>query len=176
MKNIFLNKISRYFLIGVCAMSFFSMMFVKKTYANDINMVRAFAGFIRHIHLNVDTVNNGNGLCVIGTDDISIQIKSLFEHSDFYRELGEEINRDRDYSECQVIYVARSKEKESKYVAQFFSDKGALTIGVFPGFVLDGGMMSIDIARRNFELSVNELAIKKSGVKIDSAITSLIVR
>ena len=59
---------------------------------------------------------------------------------------------------------------------QFFNKKGALTIAMFPGFIADGGMMHVSIGRRNFELTVNEMAIKRSGIKIDSSIISLIVR
>lgn len=150
-------------------------------YGNDAHATRgdsyknrAFAGFIKHIYSNVQTVKNGSDLCIFGNDEISLQLKSLDDNKSVVY-IGDEIDSKKSYNKCRVIYIAKNKEKESKYSVNFFNDRGSLTIAIFPGFVTDGGMMSIDIGRRNFELFINDVAIKKSGVKINSSIAALIV-
>lgn len=145
-----------------------------KAYASDINQVRAFSGFINYIYKNIDTTNNGGNFCIFGSDDISLHIGAIVKKENMIV-IGEEINLKIDYSKCRIIYIAKNKVKDAKYYAQFFSDKGALTLGIFDGFVADGGMMSVGIGRRNFELTVNGSLVKKSGVKIGSSIASLIV-
>ena len=167
--NIFRNA-----LIVIVTTIFVAIYSSGRVYASDINQVIAFSGFINHIYTNIDTSKNGDDFCIFGSDDVSLYISTIVKKENIIA-IGEEINLKIDYSKCKVIYVAKNKEKDAKYYAQFFSDKGALTLGLFHGFVADGGMMSIGIGRRNFELTVNGPLLKKSGVKIDSSIASLIV-
>ncbi len=174
MKSSLLHNVSCYLRIVLVAAIVALTLNIKGSYAANIAQVRAFAGFIAHIYQNTDTANNGNGFCVFGSDDISLQILTMLDKR-VVKELGERIDRKRNYNECRVIYIAKNKEKDAKHSVQFFNEKGALTIATFRGFVADGGMMSVQIGRRNFELTVDELAIKKSGVKIDSSVASLIV-
>ena len=155
-------------------MASISLFVTSKAKAN-IAQNRAFAGFINTVYLNVDAVNNGNHLCIFGVDEISLQLRSVVKR-EWLKNIGEEVDPNSDYNECRVIYIAKNKEKNAKHSVQFFNDKGALTIATFSGFVADGGMMNVSVGRRNFELTANEMKIKKSGVKIDPSIISLIVR
>ena len=154
-------------------MASISLFVTSKAKAN-IAQNRAFAGFINTVYLNVDAVNNGNHLCIFGVDEISLQLRSVVKR-EWLKNIGEEVDPNSDYNECRVIYIAKNKEKNAKHSVQFFNDKGALTIATFSGFIADGGMMNIEIGRRNFELRVNELMIKRSGIKLDSSVISLII-
>lgn len=167
MITIYRRYIFRIFILLI--FSFFSI----NVGATDVNRNKAFAGFIKHIHSNTKTVRGGSDFCIFGSDEVSLRIKSMANKN--FVDLGDEIDYDKDYSNCRVIYIAKNKEKEAKYSVNFFNDKGALTIAIFPSFISDGGMMSIDIGRRNFELLVNDMVLKKFGVKIDSSIAALIV-
>lgn len=141
--------------------------------ATDINKNKAFAGFIKHIYDNINTLRGGKNFCIFGSDEISFRLKSIVNKD--FEDLGEEINKSRNYSNCKVIYIAKSKEKEARYSVEYFNKVGSLTIAVFPNFISDGGMMSVDIGRRNFEILINDVALKEFGVRIDSSIAALIV-
>ena len=134
---------------------------------------KALAGFIEHIYGNVTTSRSGTNLCIFGSDGIALRLKSSIGKE--FIDLGEDIDPIKDYKDCKVVYIARSKQKEAKYSVNFFNDKGVLTIAVFSSFISDGGMMSVEIGRRNFELSVNDIVLKEFGIRIDSSIAALIV-
>lgn len=142
-------------------------------YSSDDIRDKALAGFIEHIYSNVTTSRSGNNLCIFGSDGIALRLKANIDKN--FIDLGEDIDPARDYKDCKVVYIARSKEKEAKYSVNFFNEKGVLTIAVFPSFIADGGMMSVEIGRRNFELLANDIMLNKFGVKIDSSIAALIV-
>lgn len=142
-------------------------------YSSDDIRDKALAGFIEHIHGNVTTSRSGSNLCIFGSDGIALRLKGNISKN--FIDLGEDIDPVKDYKDCKVVYIARSKEKEVKYSVNFFNDKGVLTIAVFSSFIADGGMMSVEIGRRNFELSVNDIALKEFGIRIDSSIAALIV-
>lgn len=168
------NTLRRFLLVSLvtcCAVFGYSKASV---HATEADKARAFAGFIKHIYLNTKTTKNGNNFCIFGSDEVSVQISSIIPRGSI-NDVGDEIDIERNYNECRVIYISKNKEKDAKYSTKFFNNKGALTIATFAGFTVDGGMMSVEVGRRNFELTVNELAMKEFGVKIDSSIVSLIV-
>lgn len=132
----------------------------------------ALAQFIKLIYVNTETVNKGDRVCLYGSDSISLQVVS--EESVII--LDENGKGDKQkYKKCRIIYVARNKEKLVKSFVESLNKSGALTMAAFSNFVNDGGMMFIDIGRRDFELTVNASTFKASGVKLDSSITGLII-
>jgi hypothetical protein len=48
-------------------------------------------------------------------------------------------------------------------------------VSTFNSFVDNGGMMFVDVGRRDFELTINSQTFKASGVKLDSSIMALII-
>ncbi len=156
-------------------MTFVALLFYSKQLkANEGDFNAAFANFIKLVYVNVETVEKSNRFCIFGSDDISLQIIPLIDKN-VLEILNENIDPKRSYKKCRVVYVAKSKQKVVKSAIVPLNKSGALTIATFNSFVNDGGMFSVDVGRRNFELTVNSLTFKESGVKIDSSIIGLIV-
>ncbi len=141
--------------------------------AHDPEVSQAFASFIETMHASVQTVNKSSSICIYGSDDISLRMQSqnkLVVILDVNT-----ASKKNYYGECRIIYVAKDSEKFVKSFIETLNRSGALTVAAFDSFVNDGGMVFIDLGRRDFELTVNSQAFKKSGVKLDSAITALII-
>ena len=141
--------------------------------AYDPEVSQAFASFIETMYLGVQTVNKSSSICIYGSDDISLRIQSQGRDVIF---LDTDIASKKNYyGSCRIIYVAKDNEKFVKSFIGTFNRSGALTVAVFDSFVNDGGMVFVDLGRRDFELTVNSQAFKKSGAKLDSSISALII-
>jgi hypothetical protein len=55
------------------------------------------------------------------------------------------------------------------------TEKKILTIAIFEGFTNMGGMIQIQLGRRNFELTVSPKLLRAAGVKLDVLATNLII-
>jgi hypothetical protein len=53
--------------------------------------------------------------------------------------------------------------------------KKILTIAIFDGFTEIGGMLQVQMGRRNFELTLNSKAVKESGIRLNALSTSLVI-
>lgn len=134
---------------------------------------KAFAEFIQVLYSNTQAANKGSHLCVYGNDDVSSRIEAKNVSMVF---LDDNVHsKNNRYKECRIIYVAKDKEKFVKSFIDVFNKSGALTLAVFDSFVNNGGMLFIDLGRRDFELVVNAKAFKASGIRLDSAFTGLII-
>lgn len=139
----------------------------------DPELAQAFASFIETMAGSVQTVNRGATICLYGNDDVTLRIQSRGKSVIFLdADIASKKNR---YSECRIIYVAKDNEKFVKSFIGVFNKSGALTVAAFDSFVNDGGMVFVDLGRRDFELTVNAKVFRASGVKLDSSVTGLII-
>lgn len=144
-----------------------------KALAYDPEVSQAFASFIETMFISVQTTNKGSAICVYGNDDIALRIQSQGKAAVFLNDdIASKKNR---YHDCRVIYVAKDNEKFVKSFIGTLNKSGALTVAAFDSFVNDGGMVFVDLGRRDFELTVNSQSFKSSGAKLDSSITALII-
>lgn len=141
----------------------------QKTFAYD-ETSKAFGDFIEAFYNGVQTTSKDNLICLYGSDDIASYLIS----KDKIKNLDEHLTT-KSVHACRVIYVAKNKERFVKSFAGALSQSGAVNIATFESFVDNGGMIFVDIGRRDFELTVNAKAFKASGAKLDSAIVALIV-
>ncbi len=152
-------------------MSVFLSFLTRPAMSADRGFDEALAQFLEGVYLNTETVTNSDKFCLYGSDGITIY---LLGKNDTV--VLDDVSGDKSkYKKCRIIYVAKNKEKLVKSFVESMNKSGALTISTFPNFVSDGGMLFVDVGRRNFELTVNVMSFKKSGVKIDSSITGLII-
>lgn len=128
----------------------------------------AFASFIRDL-ANTTQVKHSGVFCSIGDDEIlkvmAIQDKAL-------------INLDHDpakLSSCKFVYVSQNKRKSFKSEIDKFTKSKILTIAVFDGFTESGGMIQVQMGRRNFELVVNMKEVKEAGIRLNSLVSDLII-
>lgn len=139
---------------------------------DDDDISKALADFISTLMLNTQTVNRGTSLCIYGSDDIS---QYLVNKEKISSVLDEDISKKHSYKHCRIIYIAKNKEKYVRSFIDILNQAGAPTVATFESFVNNGGMIFVDIGRRDFELTVNSQSFKASGAKIDSSIMALIV-
>ena len=133
----------------------------------DNDEALAFASFIQELVHKTQTVKPGV-ICSIGNDEIS---RIISQEKNF-------INLDTDGSKvasCKAIYIAMGREKNIKSDLLKFSNNRILTIAVFDGFIENGGMLQVQMGRRNFELILNAKTLKESGIKLSPLVTDLII-
>lgn len=144
------------------------MLFAGRCFADDMD--EAFAGFLKGLYVNSKTVYGGNKLCFYGRDGVSVALADkVGRKNTVFVEDGS------NCSKCRIIYIARSKERFAKSFVSNSVQDGVLTVALFPDFVKDGGMMIVEPGRRNFEVIVNNVGLRASGVVLDSSIADLIV-
>lgn len=151
-----------------------SVILFAKSFANEAQYYTAFARFIKLIYQNTESANMSDKFCVFGYDDVSIRFSSIIDKKQLIF-LPEDLDENKSYSQCRVIYYAKSKMRVTKYSMNILNKSKSLTVAIFNDFVSDGGMIFVDVGRRNFELIVNSDIFKKSKVRLDSSITGLIV-
>lgn len=143
----------------------------QKSFAYD-EMSKAFGDFIEALYNSTQTTNRENLICLYGSDDVASYL--------VFKEKIKVIKEDdqltvKSIANCRVIYVAKSRERFVKSFVGAFNQSGAINVATFESFVDNGGMIFIDLGRRDFELTVNAKAFKASGAKLDSAIAALII-
>lgn len=134
----------------------------------DSDEVFSFGGFINDLVGTAQILKHGS-FCVFGSDEIS---KVLFNLDKNIIDLNRDLTK---YETCKAIYIAQGTEKIARNELVKFNKSKILTIAVFDGFTEIGGVVRVEMGRRNFELTVNSKAMKEAGIKLNSLATSLIV-
>ncbi len=142
----------------------------QKVFAFD-ETAKAFADFIEALYISTQTANKEPSICIFGSDDISTYL-STKEKSKI---IPEDASISKSANGCRVVYIAKSKEKLVKSFIGAFNQSKTVTIANFDSFVNNGGMIFVDLGRRDFELTVNFKTFKASGARLDSAIAALII-
>lgn len=131
-------------------------------------MATAYAGFIRDLVGTTQISKNGT-ICVFGSDEIS---KMLLHQSSKYINL--DLSPDK-YTSCKAIYIAQGMEKGLRSEVDKFNQDKIMTIAIFEGFIESGGMVQVQLGRRNFELLLNSKDIKSSGIRLSALALSLVI-
>jgi len=154
--------------VKIITLFFFLFAFDSYARSFDSDEVFAFGGFINDMVKTAQTSKTGP-FCVLGNDEIGKVILDLDKNT-----VDLEMHP-RKYDACRAIYIAQSKEKTLRNEMTKFSKSKILTIAVFEDFTEVGGMVRVDMGRRNFELTVNSKGMKESGIKLNSLAMSLVV-
>ncbi len=137
--------------------------------AFEAELSQAFAEFILVLYSNTQSVNrSATNICLYGTDEVASRLSSD-------NRVVSIDDKARNFKNCRLIYIAKDKEKFMKSSVNSMNQSGALTIGIFNSFVVNGGAVLVDLGRRDFELTINAQSLKTSGAKLDSSIIALIV-
>lgn len=128
----------------------------------------AYASFIRAIAETTYVPKEG-GICGFGNDEIS---KIIADQNNGYMSLD---NDPKKFSSCKIIYVAQGMQKGLGVEIRKFNDSNIMTIAVFEGFVESGGMVQVQIGRRNFELILNSKEIQSSGIRLSALAQGLVI-
>ncbi len=158
------NKCKR----NVATTFLFLIFIIFDSLAMDFDEVTAYTGFIQTL-INTSYIPNKGLTCVLGNDEISANIVAQNSKAVNLSKHPEK------YTLCKAIYIAADKEKNLKLESVKFNRNKILTIGAFSSFADSGGMVQIQMGRRNFELVVNSELMKKSGIKLSPLATELVI-
>lgn len=146
-------------------LSFFA---VSNSWAEDKDEAEMFATFIYGVTTSIQSGNPGE-ICVFGYDEIAAAISVKSKNN---------INLDRNpekYTSCHAVYVAKDKSKVLRNYVEKFNHKKIITVGVLENFNENGGMIFIQIGRRNFEITVNAKQIKEAGIKLPPTVLEFVI-
>lgn len=137
---------------------------------DSIEYSSAYANFIIGLIKNTEIAKKGT-VCALGSDAIS---KSILNQDKKYIDLGNRFNTS-DLDKCKVVYISESMQKGLRSEMDKLNSKNIFSIAIFDGFTESGGMVQVQLGRRNFELIVNPKTIKKAKVKFSALAASLVI-
>jgi hypothetical protein len=136
--------------------------------AMDSEEAAAFAGFIQDLIHTTQTSKRGV-ICAVGSDEVS---KAMVGQDKTIIDLDKDPKK---YLSCKAIYIAMGRQKGLGAEIAKFNKSKIMTIAIFDGFTEMGGMVRVELGRRNFELTLNSKEYKAAGVKLNALSTSLVI-
>ncbi len=130
--------------------------------------VQAYAGFITDLINTTTTIKQGV-TCVFGSDEIA---NAIILHDSKSINL---VKNPEKFIQCKAIYVASGSEKFMKSEIVKFNKNKIMTVAIFDGFVDAGGMVQVQMGRRNFEITLNSKEAKVASVRLNALLLSLVI-
>ena len=128
----------------------------------------AFTNFIQTIIQTMQHTRS-NVTCVYGNDEITKIMVAQDKRT---------INLNTDpgsYANCRAIYIAKGREKGLGSDIEKYNNSKILTIAIFEGFTEMGGMLQVQVGRRNFEIILNSKTVKSSGVRLSPLVMDFVI-
>lgn len=119
------------------------------------------------------TMSNNHTLCVYGYDYLTVILDE--RHGDLFYIKDKKQLAQITKADCNVLYVAKDKERFMIDISKIGNDNQIITVGVFDNFVEEGGIILTQMGRRNLEATVNHKKIKAFGVKFNPMLSNLII-
>lgn len=129
----------------------------------------AFSGFMRTLINTTSGIETSKKFCFFGNDEIT------FSMSKFPKNEIKEISDLANYSDCKSIYIAKDKEKGIRAQINKVKEKQIMTLAIFDNFPESGGMVLVQMGRRNFELVLNFEAMKDSALRLSPLAINLVI-
>lgn len=129
---------------------------------------QVYTNFILDIINTSSTLKSGE-VCTFGGDEIANAI--LLRDS-------KTINLDKNperFAKCKSVYIAKSSEKILRLEISKFNKNKIMTIGIFEGFVESGGMIQVQMGRRDFEIMLNSKEVKSAAIRLNALVTSRVI-
>lgn len=116
--------------------------------------------------LNKNGLNKQGNICVYGYDQTSLLLQE--QHKAKITLLSKNLNN------CKILYVSKNIDRYDEIIN--FADRHKIvTIGFDDNFLDNGGILLMQIGRRNFELLLNKNKSKLYEVKFDPTVSSLLI-
>lgn len=119
--------------------------------------------------------NNDTSLtiCTVAHDAFSDTLKSLHLKSvKQHKIIVKTFAHYNQMHECQVVYIGKQAADE---VLDFFSTKDVLTVGDYPGFIEDGGIINFPLDRDKVAIEINNNEAMKHNLKISAKLLRVAV-
>lgn len=151
---------------------YFSLLFAPSVSFADVvesDEASAFATFIQDLIRTSHATKDSGVICSMGSDEIS---RAIASQEKVFFDLTKDPHK---VDSCKAIYFAQGRERSVRSEVGKFNAKKIMTIGVFEGFVESGGMIQVQMGRRNFEITLNSKEVKAAGVRLSALVTELVI-
>lgn len=128
----------------------------------------AYAGFIQNM-VSLSQINTKGSFCILGHDAVARSLSQSKKNKAIDQESAD------PYRKCRAVYLSVENVTNLKMQLGDLTKKKILTIGTFEGFIENGGMIQVEMGRRNFELTIDVNALYNAGIKLDTLSTNLII-
>lgn len=78
-----------------------------------------------------------------------------------------------DLADCHILFISRSKAKETGDIIKELEKAGVLTVGDMNRFAESGGVIGFYLEERKIRLAINTKAAKSNDLKISSKLLSI---
>ncbi len=146
-----------------------SLLSLQNSFAIDREEASMYASFIFSLSNGVQSANQGSEVCALGHDEIVVAM------GEKNRNLINVENNPEKHTSCKMLYIANDKSKGLRSYVEKYNHKRIVTLGVLENFNESGGMILVQMGRRNFELSVNSKEIKEAGIKLAPLVLELVI-
>ena len=117
--------------------------------------------------------NKSGGLCVYGYDQVSVWLDDHYRGNVVFFKNNDDLKNFHNQN-CKVLYVSKNIDKD--YSAIEVANKyKVVSIGLDENFINNGGVILMQIGRRNFDLIANKNKIKLYDIKFDYMASHLLV-
>lgn len=147
---------------------FLFFLYSSTCFSDELEEARLFADVIYNIVNSTQGANAGE-LCALGHDEI---VAVMEEKNKQLININAHPNQ---YMRCKAIYIAKDQEKILRSYVNKFNHSKIITIGVMENFNDNGGMISVQMGRRNFELTLNAKEIKDKAIKLSPLVLNLVI-
>ena len=113
--------------------------------------------------------------CVVGSDSLGSVLRSVLSGKTvsrrpvaFREQVGE-----HQASDCDLVFIAGSERKRFGALREMLAAKGVLTVGDWPGFAAEGGVIGFYTDEDRVRFEVNVTAAQKAGLVISSQLLKL---
>lgn len=149
----------------------FLLSFLSSQNSFAIDRVEAvmYASFVLSLSDGVQSSNQGSEVCALGHDEIVVVM------GEKNRNLINVENNLEKYTSCKMLYIARDKSKGLRSYIEKYNRRRIATVSLLENFNESGGMILVQMGRRNFELSINSKEIKEAGIKLAPLVLELVI-
>ena len=117
--------------------------------------------------------NKTGNLCVFGYDQVSVLLEANHKDSIVFFKKNEDLKNFAN-SNCKILYISTNLDRD--YSAIEVADKyKVISISLDDNFIDNGGLILMQMGRRNFNLITNKNKIKLYDIKFDYVVSGFVV-
>ena len=146
-----------------------SFLSLQNSFAIDREEAVMYASFVLGLLGGVQSSSQGSEVCALGHDEIVVAM------GEKNRNLINVENNPEKYTSCKMLYIAKDKSKGLRSYIEKYNRRRIATVSLLENFNESGGMILVQMGRRNFELSVNSKEIKEAGIKLAPLVLELVI-
>lgn len=109
-------------------------------------------------------------ICVMGDDPFGAMLDATVHAEKISGKpvVARRINRTKDATSCQVLFISRSEEKRIRTFLPALNKAGVLTVSDMPGFIDHDGMIQFTLIGNRVRFEVNLDSVQSGGLTLSS--------